>query len=150
MIKTIQSSSLRTGLFILGALLLMVRCSKDEEGIACCVEPVGSAAYYFTNQTSEDIMVEFTLSEELGRQVVDTLPPLEGESTTLILTDGIIGVNPLPSNSFSEIRVYSIGDSQHPLKTISPIKNEDWNVVSSERNESGYGLTEYEYRFEMP
>ena len=82
-------------------------------------------------------------SAELNFETDSTTVPRD--SSTVILTDGIIGVNPKPSDSFSSIRFFRTADLSAPALVIEPVEDDDWNVISQERDNSGYGLTEYEF-----
>jgi len=121
-------------------LIFLVGCSDDN----VIIEPAGAVEYFISNQTSDDIMVTFITSAELGQVTVDTVPVITVGMSRLILRDGIIGVNPQPTNSFSELTFVRSNDLDNPW-VLSAITNKDWDIVKKEIGASGYGLTEYQF-----
>ncbi|NQZ75160.1 MAG: hypothetical protein HRT61_03470 [Ekhidna sp.] len=126
------------------SILSFLLFSCDEEPAACCFEPAGAASYFIANLTSAELKVQFVTSQELGLQLIDTASIISPNTTSKIFEDGIIGVNPEPSNSFSSLSLLQLSDSSE--LTISPIINEDWEVISKDFEAGEYGLTEYELR----
>jgi hypothetical protein len=119
-------------------------CNKNiEEPVV--VEPAGSAKYLINNQTNKDIVVIYKKSEELGFEI-DTTAVIKKHTSLKIFEDGIIGVNPAPKNSFSEIKFYESHDLINPLSVLSPVKNDDWTLLSQVLSSSGYGTTTYEIK----
>ncbi|PWN06006.1 hypothetical protein [Rhodohalobacter mucosus] len=131
-----------SSLFLILILLLVTSCA-DRSADALIIEPAGSAAYYINNQTLTDLKVVYINSEALNFQTDSTT--VFRDSSTVIFTDGIIGVNPKPSDSFSSIRFFRTSDLSSPALVIEPVDDGDWNVIGQERDNSGYGLTEYEF-----
>ena len=128
-------------LSILLFTLLFLSC-EEPTTVDCCVEPAGGAHYYISNKTSTSLKVSFITSVELGKEHVDSVSAIETDQSRRILEDGIIGVNPVPSNSFSSFLFIRLSDSA--VFEISEIVDSDWTILSQDFEEGDYGLTEYE------
>ncbi|WP_031425042.1 hypothetical protein [Flavimarina sp. Hel_I_48] len=61
-----------------------------------------------------------------------------------VFTDGDIGINPAPEDSFSKLEFYTSTNDSAVL-TIDPVLNEDWKVIEQDLGDSGFGLITYEY-----
>ncbi|MDZ7693767.1 MAG: hypothetical protein U5K69_22055 [Balneolaceae bacterium] len=121
---------------------LMVSCS-DNNSSSVIEEPAGSAQYVIENQSNRDLKVVFTKSPQLNSEI-DTTSTIVSKTAEIIFEDGIIGVNPKPSDSFSKIEFYKTSDISSPVYAINQINDEQWRIVSKDYGESGYGLTIYE------
>jgi hypothetical protein len=128
--------------FYLLWMLMIVSCS-DQQTNGLIIEPAGSAHYYINNLTESDLLVEYIATRELNFETGSVEVP--ADSSALIFTDGIIGRNPKPSDSFSLIRFFRTDNTASPVLLIEPIVDEDWVVTGSEIENTGYGLTEYEF-----
>ncbi len=128
------------------ALLLLIiinffSCKNEDDSLI--IEPAGSAEYYINNKTEVNLSALITTSTELGSKN-RTLTILNKQST-LIYTDGAIGVNPVPTNTFSKIEIYSTTNNVNSLLLkFSPVSNEDWKIIEQDLGKTGYGLTKYE------
>jgi len=128
--------------FIIIFLILGCRSSDDENIIF--IEPVGTAEYFIKNSSSQALDIVFIKSEQLGMGIDSSKTVMSGTSLK-VFTDGIIGKNPLPTDSFHQIDFFvSPKESNSPKFTISPITNEDWNLIEREIRETGYHLTRFE------
>ncbi len=122
-------------------LFLSTACTQNQTD-SLIFEPAGSADYYINNQTSSDLSVLFTTSAALGFEK-DSVVVAENSSQK-ILDDGIFGINPRPEDSFSSISFYKPGDTDEPAFIFEPVTNDEWEIIGSELEETGYGLTEFE------
>jgi len=138
-----MNCSVRTLAFLSIVLFLNVSCTDDDENII--IDFGGSAEYFINNQTSNDVIVIFQKSEELGLEI-DTTNVIERNTSIKILDDFIIGVNPVPDNSFKEIKFYISTDINNPFLVLTPVENEDWTPINQNLGSSGYGLTTYEIK----
>jgi hypothetical protein len=129
-------------LLLLLALVLSVSCSDDDDG-QIVVDYAGSADYFINNKTTKDLVLIFEKTEELGSQI-DTTTVISSTISLLILEDSLFGQNPVPENSFKEIKVYEASNLSDPLLTFSPVDNDDWAITSQELGDSGFGFTSYE------
>lgn len=123
-------------------LLSIVLFSCQEDPTECCNEPAGAAYYYIKNETTSKLKVSFITSSELGSHLVDSTSLIPPDNTLKILEDGIIGVNPEPSHSFSTLTFLRMSDSSEYV--ISTIINENWEVISRDFEQGQYGTTEYQ------
>lgn len=121
----------------------LISCDKnDDEGVVS--DAAGYAEYYINNQTDIDLVAIFEKSEDLGSEI-DTTEILSAKNSLKILEDAIIGVNPVPADSFMEIKFYDAENlNSEPLLTISPVGNEDWVITGQDFGTSRYGSTIYE------
>ncbi len=127
--------------FLIGLLSIVILSCQDDP-TECCIETVGSAYYFIKNESASELKVSFVTSSELGLQKVDSTNLIPSNSILKILEDGIIGVNPEPSNSFSTLTFLRISDSSEYI--ISTIINRNWEVISRDFEPGEYGLTEYQ------
>ena len=125
-------------------ITLLFSCNSEENEVnTLIIEPAGAAQYYINNKTDIDFTIVITTSVELGS--IDSTTTALNKQSTLIYTDGIIGVNPVPTNTFKDIQFYStIDGTQTLLLEFSPVSNDDWNIIEQDLGETGYGLTKYE------
>jgi hypothetical protein len=122
-------------------LVLSVSCSDNDDQIV--VDYGGSAYYFMNNKTTKDLVVIFQKTEELGSEI-DTTTVIPSTISLLILEDFLFGQNPVPEDSFEEIKVYEASNLSDPLLTFSPVNNEEWTITSQELGDFGFGLTSYE------
>ncbi len=126
--------------------LALGACESEDNNLI--VEPAGAAHYYINNQSELTLAIEFVTSVALGSNVDDSFS-LDPNSKIQIFSDGIIGVNPMPTNSFQEIKFHAMVDGAKKLVYIlSPMVNDRWTIIEKEIPESGYGLTKYELLIE--
>ncbi|SMO84484.1 hypothetical protein [Fodinibius sediminis] len=128
-------------LLLLASALALLSCSEQRTD-ALMTEPAGSAHYYINNQSSTEITVIFVTSAALNFETDSSAVP--GDSSKVIFRDGGIGINPKPSDSFSNLKFFRETKRNSPVIVIDSIRNEAWKVIHSEMDDSGYGLTEYE------
>jgi len=124
--------------FITFLILLLYSCNNNE-----IIEPAGSAEYLINNQTTGELSVSFITSSALDFMNVDTIPSIRTGESRIIFFDGIIGVNPKPSDSFSQL-TFLLNNNENSKYTISQIENDIWEIIESDIGGSGYGLTKYE------
>jgi hypothetical protein len=129
-------------LLLILVFVLSVSCSDNDDG-QIVVDYAGSADYFINNKTTKDLVLIFEKTEELGSEI-DTTTVISSTISLLILEDSLFGQNPVPENSFEEIKVYEASNLSDPLLTFSPVDNEDWTITSQELGDSGFGLTSYE------
>lgn len=130
--------------FILFIVITTSSCGKNSDD-NIIIEPAGSAEYFINNETDKDIIIIYQKSEELGFEI-DTTDVIEKNTSFKIFEDGIIGVNLVPKNSFSEIKFFEFPDLIDPFLSLSPVKNEDWTIINQDLESSGYGITTYEIK----
>lgn len=123
---------------------LSLSCNKDE--LECCFEPAGGAHYFINNLTSSNLKVMFVTSEELGLKTIDSISTIPPNNKLKIFEDGIIGVIPVPSNSFSSLTFLRASDSSEFI--LSDDINSNWEVLSRDFESGEYGLTEYELKID--
>lgn len=129
-------------IILLPLLFLFFSCTQNQTD-SLVFEPAGSANYYINNQSSSDLKVIFITTPELGSKTDSSVVVVN--STSKILDDGIIGVNPRPEDSISKISFYKPGETEEPAFTVDPVTNAEWEITGSDIDETGYGLTEYEF-----
>lgn len=122
-------------------LVLSVSCSDNDDQMV--VDYAGSADYFINNKTTKDLVLIFQKTEELGSEI-DTTTVISSTISLLILEDSLFGQNPVPEDSFEEIKVYEASNLSDPLLTFSPVNNEEWTITSQELGDFGFGLTSYE------
>lgn len=127
---------------LLPLFFLFISCT-DNQTNTLIYEPAGSADYYINNQSSSELNVVFVTTPELGSET-DSIIVVKN-SLSKILNDGIIGMNPEPSDSFRKITFYTSGETEEPAFTFEPVTNDEWEIIGTDINETGYGLTEYEF-----
>ena len=119
-------------------------CKNNDNGPM--IEEAGSANYFILNNSSSEIRVEFTTSTELGSEKIAFGVIRQGDRKE-IFKDGIIGQNPRPTSSFSEI-TFVLGDSSGETTYVySPIIDEDWRITFEDFSSGNYGTRFYEYMF---
>jgi hypothetical protein len=126
----------------LAAFLLFTLVSCDKSGGAIN-HPYGFADYIIHNQTSGELTVKFVTSLELGLETIDTIPNIQSGIAVKVFNDGIIGTNPRPTNSFSEIN-FILDNDEDVTYAISPIEDDQWIILNQDIDDTGYGLTQYE------
>jgi len=124
----------------IGAIMLVLLNSCNRGLIE---EPAGSAEYFINNQTTGALSVSFIKSQELGLISVDTISSIKTGFSRLIFMDGIIGTNPQPSDSFSELNLVSENKIIDTLRIIGT-DNNLWEVIDSNIDDSGFGLRKFE------
>lgn len=122
-------------------LFVFAICSCDKTNPID--EPAGSAEYFIKNQTVGELSIALITSEQLGLEVIDTISNLETGQTKLIFMDGIIGVNPKPSDSFSELS-FTLNNNPSDQYKISDIIDVEWIILETFDEELDYGLTKFE------
>lgn len=131
-------------IYLVFAVIILSNCSKNDND-TIIIEPAGSAEYFINNGTNKDIIIIYQTSKELGFEI-DTTQIIKKNTSLKIFQDGLIGVNPVPVNSFSEIKFYESIDLINSFLTLLPVKNEDWTITNQNLDSSGYGLTTYEIK----
>ncbi|TRX58841.1 hypothetical protein FNH22_13280 [Fulvivirga sp. M361] len=126
------------------APLLFFSCEDEKNEAELIVDPAGSARYFVNNQSATDLMIIFTKSTSLGMEI-DSSKKVTRNDSKLLFSYGDIGINPLPSDAFTEIQFYELSNSfTDPLLVISPISNDNWNILDQNLEENGFGLTDFE------
>ena len=120
-------------------MFLIGSCGNDE----VIFEPAGTAQFYINNQTTGALQVSFITSATLGSMVIDTIATFQQGESRMIFEYGDFGINPLPTDSFSELVFVKDNDLEKPYE-ISTIKNEDWEIITTDFDGTGYGLTVYQ------
>lgn len=142
---------IKTGLFVIFLSLLFTGC-KDPESPTNepIVEPVGGSYYYVKNETELDLYAQFpvpTYDLSIDKIVdIDSTVTIPRLVTTKLFEDlGNFGLNPMPTHTFKNIKFFKKTDGVKTLVfEINPIKNDRWISTILNREESGYGLTEYQ------
>ena len=125
-------------------VLISIGCSQDDNDPEVINEPAGSAEYFINNLSTKNLDIVFVKSVELGFGI-DSTKTVTSQEVLKIFQDGIIGVNPKPTNSFKEIRFFDASNtSDEPLFEITEINNNDWIITEQDLGDSGYGLTKYQ------
>lgn len=124
-------------------LFFFISCSENPTNKRI-IDTVGAAHYYINNQSNIDINVVFTTTVELGSKT-DSSTTISSGNSELIFKDGIIGVNPKPSDSFSKIEIYTSSNKSVPALIIDPIKNKKWKIIGKKSGDvGGLRLTKYQ------
>lgn len=126
---------------LLPLLFVFISCTGNQTD-APVFEPAGSADYYINNQSSSELNVVFVTSPQLGSKTDSSVVAVN--SSSKILDDGIIGVNPRPEDSISKISFYKTGETKEPAFTVDPVTNGEWDVIGTDYDDTGYGLTKYQ------
>lgn len=129
-------------IILLPLLFLFFSCTQNQTD-SLIYEPAGSADYYINNQSSTDLKVIFITTSVLGSKTDSSV--VGANSTSKIMDDGIIGVNPRPEDSISILTFYNSEKSAEPVFTVDPVTNEEWEIIGTDFDDTGYGLTEYEF-----
>lgn len=122
---------------LLSSSLIFFASCGGEDVIS---EPAGAAQYFINNQTTGELNVSFVTTTALGSMTIDTIPTFQIGVSKEIFQDGIIGVNPRPEDSFSELLFIKDNDFDQPYK-ITEVSNDQWEIISTDFNGSSYGLT---------
>ena len=110
-------------------------------------ESVGRATYYINNQSDVDLYYVFPMP--YVRLSPDTTKIIVSKSSNEIYQDGMIGVNPTPSETFAFIWLYaSIDDTFRIVYSQDPVVDKEWNIIEQNLGRSGYGLTVFELLIE--
>ncbi|WP_156339989.1 hypothetical protein [Nonlabens sp. YIK11] len=128
---------------LLFAMFLLFSCSDTDDDIII-IDSGGSSEYFLNNQTNKRIIAIFQKSESLGLEI-DTTDIVEINTSKEIFQDFMIGVNPMPTDSFNEIKFFEADDLDNPILILSPIQNQDWTLKTQDLNDSGYGLSTFEF-----
>lgn len=126
---------------LLPLMIVFISCAGNQTD-ALVIEPAGSADYYINNQSSSDLSVVFVTSPELGSKTDSSVVAVN--RSLKILDDGIIGVNPRPEDSISKLTFYNPERSTEPVFIFDPVTNGEWDVIGTDFDETGYGLTKYQ------
>ncbi|PKG43741.1 hypothetical protein [Psychroflexus sp. MES1-P1E] len=137
-------NSIKEYILLIILIFIISSCNKNNDD-NIIVDYGGAAQYFINNQTAKNIIIIFQKSEELGLEI-DTTNVIEKNTSSKILEDAIIGANPVPKNSFREIKIYESTDLNNPFIILSPVENEDWTIISQDLGSSAYGLTTYEIK----
>ena len=97
-------------------------------------EPAGSADYFLDNQTDRSLSIEWTTSSALGSETRRAGPVAAGQILKFE-EDGIIGVNPLPDDTFASVRLED--DAGNVVYRQEPIDNDAWLVERAD--DASYG-----------
>jgi hypothetical protein len=84
------------------------------------IDPAGTAYYYIDNQTPYSIDVVMYFVPQLGSGTEEIF--IGPHAALQIFSDTIIGVNPLPSHTFTMIEIFN-SDDDTLLYTQNPIDN---------------------------
>ena len=143
---------IQTAVFVLILPLLFSGCKNpDSYTNEPIVEPTGGSYYYVKNQTDLDLYVQFpvpTYDSSIDKIVdIDSTVIIPRLATTKLFEDlGNFGLNPTPFHTFKNIRFFKQTDGVKILVyEINPVKNDSWIAKILSREESGYGLTEYQF-----
>ena len=120
-------------------LILIGSCGNDE----VIFEPAGTAQFYISNQTTGALQISFITSATLGSMEIDTIATFQQGDSRKIFEYGDFGVNPRPSDSFSELVFIKDNNLEKPYE-ISTIKNEEWEIITTDFDGTGFGLTVYQ------
>lgn len=101
-------------------MLPLAACGDDG---AIINEPAGSAEYILDNRTGRSLTIEWTTSDALGSQMRSAGPVAAGQSLSFE-EDSIIGVNPLPHDTFASLRL--LDDVGDVLYQQEPIDDDAW------------------------
>lgn len=114
-------------------LLQLAACNHiEEEPID---EPAGSAEYFLDNRTDHSLTIDWTRSPQLGGETRRAGPVAPGQ-VLAFEEDGIIGVNPLPVDTFASLR---LEDPDRNLVYVQdPIDNDAWVVERTDTGDYGH------------
>lgn len=142
---------IQAGFFVILLSLLFSGC-KDPESPTNepIMEPAGGSFYYVKNETDLDLYAQFpvpTYDRSTDKVVdVDSTVIISRLVTTKLFEDlGNFGLNPTPTHTFKNIKFFKQTDGVKTLVfEINPVKNDRWISKILNREDSGYGLTEYQ------
>ncbi|MCF0054638.1 hypothetical protein [Dyadobacter sp. CY356] len=141
----------QTGIILIFLTLLFSGCKNPDSPVNEIInEPVGGSFYYVKNQTDKDLYAQFpvpTYDLSINKMVdIDSTVIIPHLATTKLFEDlGNFGLNPTPFHTFKHIKFFKLENGVKTLAfELNPMKNDRWvsNILS--REESGYGLTEYQ------
>lgn len=122
---------MKLGLRFLVILLVCIGCNSDDENNGIIIsDPVGSSIYIINNQSDTVLDITFVTSIELGLETMFVDNDVQTVASIQIFQDSIIGTNPAPENSFSEISFFDATvDDTDAILILDPINNEDWEII---------------------
>ena len=139
-LKTIKKIS-----FLLIITLITISCDKNDDDMNEVDEPAGEAEFIISNELDKDIVAIYKLPSNSEEEFIDTTETVSSNNSIKFFETASFGSNPTPEDSFIKIEVYEASDMTNPILTLSPIENEDWQIIDQNLTDSGYGLTVYEY-----
>jgi hypothetical protein len=123
----------------LALMACLAACGSDP-----VVEPAGSAKYFLGNHTSRSLRVEAVLSPELGgaRTTLATVVP---GAVSELFTDGAIGQNPRPEDTFASMFFFR-SDTSAQVFAQDPVVNGAW--VAERQDSETYGRTHFSLKLQ--
>ena len=137
MMKT--KTKIVTSLLLISSILMLFSCYDDFKG------PAGYSNYYFDNQTSKELFIEYKLSERQDGEVRLT-SIIYPDSMVLFHNDKMTEENPVPATSFQWMKIYEkVNDTTDALVTeVNPMVDSLWTsekVTDFEIGERNWILT---------
>jgi hypothetical protein len=122
---------------------LLAGCALVMQLVACTHmdtetpigEPAGSADYFLDNRTDRSLTIDWTVSPELGSETRRAGPVAAGQ-VLAFESDGIIGVNPLPHDTFASLRL--LDEAGNVVYRQEPIDNDAWIVERTDDLDYGH------------
>ncbi|WP_159466702.1 hypothetical protein [Dyadobacter sp. 3J3] len=143
---------IQTGFFVIFLSLLFSGCKDPESQTNEPInEPAGGSYYYVKNETDLDLYAQFpvpTYDSSIDKMIdIDSTVTIPRLVTTKLFEDlGNFGLNPMPTHTFKNIKFFKQTDGVKSLVfEINPVKNDRWISKILSREDSGYGLTEYQF-----
>jgi hypothetical protein len=115
-------------------VMQLAACTHIDEEPPPIDEEWGLADYFLDNRTDRSLIIDLTLSPERGGHTRQTDPVAAGEVFPFE-ADGIIGVNPLPWDTFASLRL--VDEAGNVVYRQDPIDNDAWIVERVDDEEYG-------------
>ena len=137
--------SISTYSFLLVIAINLISCDKNDDETNKIDGPAGEAEFMIRNQLNKDVVAVYKLPSNSEEEFIDTTETISSNNSLKFFETASFGSNPTPEDSFMEIEVYEVSNMTNPILTLSPLENNDWEVIDQDLEDSGYGLTIYEY-----
>lgn len=137
--------SISTYSFLLVIAINLISCDKNDDETNKIDGPAGEAEFMIRNQLNKDVVAVYKLPSNSEEEFIDTTETISSNNSLKFFETASFGSNPTPEDSFMEIEVYEASNMANPILTLSPLENNDWEVIDQDLEDSGYGLTIYEY-----
>lgn len=137
--------SIKTYSFLLVIAINLISCDKNDDETNKIDGPAGEAEFMIRNQLNKDVVAVYKLPSNSEEEFIDTTETISSNNSLKFFETASFGSNPTPEDSFMEIEVYEASNMANPILTLSPLENNDWEVIDQDLEDSGYGLTIYEY-----
>ncbi len=139
------SKTIKKITFLLILSFITISCDKNDDDTNKIDEEAGEAEFIISNELNKDIVAIYKLPSNTEEEFIDTTETISSNNSLKFFETASFGYNPTPEDSFIQIEIFEVSDIDNPILTISPIENQDWEIIEQNLTDSGYGLTVYEY-----